>query len=130
MASDPRKRVVALDADAPEAAVWLAHGVRATPEDEAPPFPASAAAPDRLVGPAAASARAREAVDACGRGRRPHDLRQLHVSARLMGLSVAEVSRKAGLANPAAGSRLNAHALPDPEERRAVAVDARLVRRR
>ena len=111
-------------------AQWLALGVRPASEDEALLFPASADAPDRLLSPAAVSARFREAANAYGLNLHLHDLRHLHLSALLKGLSVAEVSKRAGHANPAVTLRLYAHALPDTEERQAQAVDALLIQRR
>ena len=99
---------------------WAALGVR----------PASLDAPEALLSPAAASARFRDAADACGLELHLHDLRHLHVSVLLKGLSVAEVSKRAGHANPAVTLRLYAHALPDIEERQAQAVDALLINRR
>jgi len=111
-------------------AVWLALGVRPASEDEALLFLASVDAPDKLLSPSTASARFREAADAFGLKLHLHDLRHLHVSALLKALSPAEVSRRAGHANPAVTLRLYAHALPDTEERQAQAVDALLIQRR
>jgi integrase len=110
--------------------LWLAVGVRPGLETEALLFPASPDAPEALMKPAAASARFREAADAFGLSLHLHDLRHLHVSVMLKELTAAEVSRRAGHANPAVTLRLYAHALPDTEQRQAQAVDTLLIQRR